>query len=288
MSQNSAFKEGLYMGVKIAGLSPHPPLIIPEVGGRRRKEVQKTIDNLKEMSVEIVNAKPDLLITISPHGPIMRDGIAVIYSEYLKGDFRDFGAPQAKYEVKSNLKFIDNLKNKTDSNNIKLTKLKKTDLQSYGFSNELDHGVMVPLHFLLNANLDIPVVAISMGLLDYQTLYKFGKLLDETLDEMDLDGAVLASGDLSHKLKPGAPAGYNPEAENFDKELTTLLSQEKFEEVLKIDKNLIEKAGECGYRPIIMTLGAIQNYDVSSDLKSYEGPFGVGYAVCSFKINDKR
>lgn len=272
------------MGVKIAGLSPHPPLIIPEVGGRRRKEVQKTIDSLQELSEEIVNSKPDILITISPHGPILRDGIAVVYSENLKGDFRDFGAPQAKYEVKSNLKFIDELKNKTDAKNIKLVKLKRKDLQSYGFSNQLDHGVMVPLHFLLNANLDIPIVVISMGLLDYQTLYRFGKLLDETLIDMGLEGAILASGDLSHKLKPGAPAGYNPEAENFDKELTTLLSQKKFEEVLKIDKSLIEKAGECGYRPIIMTLGAIHNYDVKSDLKSYEGPFGVGYAVCSFKI----
>lgn len=276
------------MSVTIAGLSPHPPLIIPEVGGHRRKEVQKTIDNLQELSEEIVNSDPDILITISPHGPILRDGIAVVYSEKLQGDFRDFGAPQAKYEVKSNLKFIDELKNKTDNNNIKLVKLGKKDLQSYGFSNELDHGVMVPLHFLLKADLDIPVVAISMGLLNYQTLFKFGELLDETLNNMNLDGAVLASGDLSHKLKPGAPAGYNSDAENFDKELTTLLSQEKFDEVLKIDKSLIDKAGECGYRPIIMTLGAIHNYDVESNLKSYEGPFGVGYAVCSFKINPER
>ena len=274
------------MGITFAGLSPHPPLIIPEVGGQRKKEVQKTIDSLSDLGEELVNSEPDILITISPHGPVLRDGIAVIYTKELKGDFRDFGAPQARYEMKSNLKFIDKLKNETDENNIKLIKLEKKDLQSYGFSNELDHGVMVPLHYLLEAGLDVPVIAISMGLLDYKTLYNFGKLLDNTLRKMNLDGAVIASGDLSHKLKPGAPAGYDPEAENFDKKLTNLLSQGKFENVLKMDKSLIEKAGECGFRPIIMTLGAIQDYNVESDLKSYEGPFGVGYAVCSFKINE--
>jgi len=272
------------MGVVFAGLSPHPPLIIPEVGGKRRKEIQKTIDSLKVFGKEVVDSNPDLVIIISPHGPVLRDGISVSYSKSLSGDFRDFGVPQANYEVESNLAFIDRLKNKTDKNDIKLVKLKKEDLKNYGLSNELDHGVMVPLHFLLKADLNVPIISISMGLLDYKTLYDFGELLDLTLKKMDLDGAVIASGDLSHKLKPGAPAGYNPEAEMFDKKLTNLLSQEKFNEVLTIDKTLIKKAGECGLRPIIMTLGSIQNYNVQSDLKSYEGPFGVGYAVCSFNI----
>ncbi len=273
------------MGIKIAGLSPHPPLIIPEVGGKERKKVKKTINSLEEMSKEFANKDLDLLITISPHGAVFRDGIAAIDSEVLKGDFRDFGVPQAKYEVKSFLEFVDILKKNSLANDIKLIKLNKEDLRSYGMDKELDHGVMVPLHYLEEANLDLPIVPLSMGLLDYTTLYEFGKLIDKSLKEMNLNGAILASGDLSHRLKPGAPAGYNPKAEDFDKKLIKLLEKEKFKEVLKMDKALIEKAGECGLRPIIITLGALDEYDVESDLKSYEAPFGVGYAVCTFNIN---
>lgn len=272
------------MGIVAAGLSPHPPLIIPEVGGARLQDVQKTVESLQEMAQDIVDTQPDLLITISPHGPVFRDAIAVIDLPRLEGDFIDFGSPQASYEVESDLNFIEKLTEKADENNIQLVRLGKKELSNYGLRNELDHGVLVPLHYLKEAGLDIPLVALSMGLLDYNTLYKFGNLLDQVLEEMGLDGAVVASGDLSHRLKPGAPAGYNPRAEEFDKELVSLLKAEKFEEVLKIDKSLIEKAGECGLRPLIIALGVLKNYNVKSDLKSYEGPFGVGYAVCSFNI----
>ena len=276
------------MGISIVGLSPHPPLIIPEVGGERIKEVEKTVDSLRELSEEVVSSNPDLLITISPHGPVFRDAIAVINSEILRGDFRDFGVPQASYEVSSEPKFIDNLKKKANNNSIKLVKLGRNELKSYGLNNELDHGVLVPLHYLKEAGLNVPVVVLSMGLLNYKTLYKFGTLLDETLKEMNINGAIIASGDLSHRLKPGAPAGYNPKAEEFDKKINSLLSEENFEEVLNIDKNLIDKAGECGLRPLIIALGSIKDYEVNSDLKSYEGPFGVGYAVCSIKTEKER
>ena len=273
------------MGVKIAGLSPHPPLIVPGVGGDRLNEVQKTINSLRELSKEIVSSNVDLIITISPHGPVFRDAVAVIDLPILKGDFSEFGAPQASYEIESNLKFIEELEKEANSHQIKLVKLGRENLNNYGLKDELDHGVLVPLHYLKEAKLDVPLIAISMGLLDYNTLYKFGSLIDEVLKKMNINGAVLASGDLSHRLKPGAPAGYNPKAENFDKKLISILEEEKYEKLLNIDKNLIDKAGECGLRPLIIALGALENYKVSSDLKSYEGPFGVGYAVCSFNID---
>ncbi|MGM0410241.1 MAG: AmmeMemoRadiSam system protein B [Bacillota bacterium] len=274
------------MGIKIAGLSPHPPLIIPEVGGEERKKVKKTINSLKEMAQEFANEDLDLLITISPHGAVFRDAIAAIDFEVLKGDFRDFGVPHVNYEVNNFLEFVDKLKENSLKKDIKLLKLNKSDLRSYGMDKELDHGVLVPLHYLQEAKLEVPVVPLSMGLLNYNTLYEFGKLIDNTLKEMNLKGALLASGDLSHRLKPGAPAGYNPKAKNFDNKLINLLEEENFKDILKINKSLIEKAGECGLRPIIMTLGALDKYDVESDLKSYEGPFGVGYAVCTFNINE--
>jgi aromatic ring-opening dioxygenase LigB subunit len=55
---------------------------------------------------------------------------------------------------------------------------------------------------------------------------------------------------------------------------------------MNIDQNLIEKAGECGLRPLLITLGALKDYEVTTDLKSYEGPFGVGYGVASFTCEE--
>ena len=53
--------------------------------------------------------------------------------------------------------------------------------------------------------------------------------------------------------------------------------------VLNLDEDLIEHAGECGLRSIVILLGALQGLSVTPQILSYEGPFGVGYLVASFE-----
>jgi AmmeMemoRadiSam system protein B len=48
-------------------ISPHPPIILPEVGGDELPKVKKTIDALKAAASELAAAKPEELIIISPH-----------------------------------------------------------------------------------------------------------------------------------------------------------------------------------------------------------------------------
>ncbi|HDJ99719.1 MAG TPA: extradiol ring-cleavage dioxygenase, partial [Firmicutes bacterium] len=40
------------MSVLIGAISPHPPLLIPEVGGREREKVRRTDLSLKRMAEE--------------------------------------------------------------------------------------------------------------------------------------------------------------------------------------------------------------------------------------------
>jgi len=54
--------------------------------------------------------------------------------------------------------------------------------------------------------------------------------------------------------------------------------------ILNIDPHLVEEAGECGYRSIIILLGALSGLSWQPEILSYEGPFGVGYLVINFKI----
>ena len=95
---------------------------------------------------------------------------------------------------------------------------------------------------------------------------------------------VIASGDLSHKLKEGAPAGYHPKGKVYDQRLLQFLRDGDTIELLNIDPDLVEKAGECGLRAIQIMLGSIDGYDHIVQELSYEGPFGVGYAVVRFDM----
>ena len=40
-------------------LSPHPPLIIPAIGGNSLEDVKATVSGMKEMARELVDSKPD-------------------------------------------------------------------------------------------------------------------------------------------------------------------------------------------------------------------------------------
>ncbi|RCW49281.1 MULTISPECIES: AmmeMemoRadiSam system protein B [unclassified Halanaerobium] len=273
------------MTVKCTALLPHPPIIIPEIGGRELDNAEKTVDGVKKTAAKIAKTEDlDLLITISPHGPVFKSHAAVIIKESLFGSFKEFGKPSLKFKEKSDIDFSHSLVNNAEKKGLNLAGLEAEVLKKYGIEEELDHGILVPWYYLKQAGLDLPIIPITIGFISYSELFKIGKIIAETAEQMDYNITVLASGDLSHRLKRGAPAGYHPDGEVFDKILIDKLKTKKFKEVLEINKKLIENAGECGLRPIIMMLGSIENKDVDVDFYSYEGPFGVGYAELYFQV----
>ena len=44
-----------------------------------------------------------------------------------------------------------------------------------------------------------------------------------------------------------------------------------------MDPVMVNEGGECGLRSIIIAMGSLDGYNISSQVLSYEGPFGVGY-----------
>jgi AmmeMemoRadiSam system protein A len=52
-----------------------------------------------------------------------------------------------------------------------------------------------------------------------------------------------------------------------------------------LDPVLLEKAAECGFRSVIMLLGTLDQCEFQVRVHSYQGPFGVGYGVASFRLN---
>jgi aromatic ring-opening dioxygenase LigB subunit len=93
---------------------------------------------------------------------------------------------------------------------------------------------------------------------------------------------------MSHRLQPGAPAGYDPQGQVFDRLIRESLAVMDTKRILDVPEVLADRAGECGLRPIIMLLGVLSDFNVESKIYSYEGPFGVGYLVAGFKLRGAR
>lgn len=274
------------MGVKCAALLPHPPIVIEEIGGKELKKAEKTVQGFKKTAAEIAEFRDelDLIVFITPHGPVFRSTASMIIKEKLAGDFSDFGFPKLNFQEKSDIVFAEKLLSNTQAKNLHLQPLRNSDLKNYGIDQELDHGIMVPLNYLEGAGIRLPLIPLSIGFISYQELYKIGQEIARTARELDYQIAVIASGDLSHRLKKGAPAGFNSEAHLFDEKLIEYFKAKDFDSILNFDQKLVEKAGECGLRPIVTMLGALDNLDVELNVNSYEGPFGVGYGTVFIKV----
>jgi hypothetical protein len=72
----------------------------------------------------------------------------------------------------------------------------------------------------------------------------------------------------------------------FDQKIIGFLRKKKVKEIINMDSKLIEEAGECGYRSILILLGILDNTDWEPEILSYQAPFGVGYLTANFKLNE--
>jgi len=263
-----------------AFLVPHPPLIIPEVGRGEEKAIQKTIDAYRQIAAQIVELKPSTICVISPHATTYSDYFHISSGESAKGDFGSFHAPQAILSASYDSQLVANIAQMAQS----------TDFPAgvQGERNKhLDHGTMIPLHFINEVYRDYKLIRLSISGLPYLAHYEYGKLLQKVFNaEPNRSIVFIASGDLSHMLKEDGPYGFAKEGPAFDEMICSILRRGSFLDLFAIDPVFAEAAGECGLRSIFVMAGILDGYALIPKLLSYEGPFGVGYAVASFSIRE--
>ncbi|HDP69525.1 MAG TPA: AmmeMemoRadiSam system protein A [Actinobacteria bacterium] len=263
------------MSIVIGCITPHPPILVPEIGGSSISQIEATQNAMYEIVDRVAYLKPDTLIFISPHSPAFSDAITIKMRSQLSGSLAQFGAFSVSFQVENDVEMAKAITDEAGSAGIPVIDLSK---QGYQHLEELDHGVLVPLYFL-REKLSTPIVSLSISYLSYPKHYQLGVAIQRASERLGRRVAFIASGDLSHRLTSSAPAGYNPRGIDFDLTVKKIIERAEFPKLLKIDESLIEDAGECGLRSLIALGGVFEGQKVKSRILSYEGPFGVGYMV---------
>lgn len=261
-------------------LVPHPPIMVREVAKEEFATVEETAIAMQDLAREMQKMNPDTVIIISPHAPIFQDAVVIYDLDDLKGDLSSFGAPEVKVKMKFDTPLAKAIVSESEKAGVYAALLDKQRLSRYGLPDKLDHGVVVPMSFF--KDFEPQAVVMSMGVFSPNELYVFGIAMRKAIQASGKKVIVIASGDMSHKITHHAPAGYHPDGEVFDRAVMDALRTGDFEALFSIPDEIRENAGECGYRSLIMGLGALDGYDVKSTVLSYQAPFGVGYLVASF------
>ena len=263
----------------IAGafMVPHPPLIVPEVGRGQERNIQSTIDAYHEVGRRIGRLKPEVIVLISPHQTMYADYFHISPGTGARGDFGRFQAGQVKTEVAYDTEFVEQLCRKAGKAGLPAgTEGEQT--------SRLDHGTMVPLYFVNQYWRSYRLVRMGLSGLSFSLHYQLGQNLRETAEALDRRMVLVASGDLSHRLKPDGLYGYQKEGPEYDRRVMEAMGKGKFQELLKFDESFCERAGECGHRSFVITAGALEQEEITPQRLSYEGPFGVGYGICAYEV----
>lgn len=268
--------------ITYTALSPHPPLLIPEIGGVRLGDVSKTQQGLQEMARQLVDSCPETIVFLTPHGNIFSDALSALSDKVLEGDFANFGCSIGS-SAHNDLELLKEIEARSNSAQINFIALDKELARTHRLQHRLDHGILVPFHFLQQAGLpQVQVLAISIGYLPLMDLYSFGGFIRDAANALGRNIAIVASGDMSHFLKDEGPYQYHPDGAHFDARVKELLEKGDVVSFINMPEDLRNNAGECGYRSIVIMLGALDGREFSSKVFSYEGPFGVGYLTAGF------
>jgi len=262
---------GSESSIVFSGIAPHPPIMVPEVGRESADEVRGSIDGMAELTKRLIASGAETIVLISPHAPLQPDAFVAYQGPVLRGNFATFRAPAVRLEARLDEELLKAISDAAANEGY--------SVESLGSGQNLDHGTAVPLYFLQRNGWTGQVVALGYSFLSNEDHLRFGACIGKAVAKTGRKAGLIASGDLSHRLKPDAPAGYNPTAHIFDTEVVDALRTNSPKRIINIDQDLRRNAGECGYRSMLIALGATGEQPWACDVIHYEAPFGVGYLV---------
>ena len=245
--------------------------MVPEVGRDAISEVLGSIDAMADFAGRINDNGAQTIVLISPHAPLERNSFVAYQASRLYGSFANFRAPETTVEFELDRELLEAIVRAAGEDGYSVSELDER--------HELDHGSAVPLYFLQRNGWRGRVVVLGYSFLTNDDHQKFGNCIKRAVAEVNVPTAFVASGDLSHRLKPEAPAGFNPVAVNFDQQVVAAIRDHAPQRIAEIDPDLRRLAGECGYRSMLVALGVTSGSAEACEVLNYEAPFGVGYLV---------
>lgn len=268
-------------------VTPHPAIIVPEVGGDQLSEAEATVRAMRTVQAKAAGMAPETIVLLSPHAPIALRQMGISMASAYEGSLAFFRAPHVTVAAEGDQQLAEVIMEKALDKGVR-----STITASHGEVVELDHGSTVPLVYLMGS-LDRPcrLVLLAFSQSSREEHVLFGRAVTEAILEAPQRVIYVASGDMSHRLIPGAPAGYDPLGARFDDAVTHAFGAGDWDALLTIDPGLIVAAGECGYRSLAVLAGVVAaardaGFQTKNRVLSYEGPFGVGYLVGEVEVSE--
>jgi AmmeMemoRadiSam system protein A len=249
---------------------PHAPVLVPGVSGERGDAAAASRQALRQAAAAVLARRPEAVVLISPHSPRQPGAFGLWAEDPLQGSFAQFAAPQVRVSLP-----LDQALARL----ITVEALAQQEKTWEISDAPLDHGALVPLWFLAEAGWAGPTVIISLKGSGGNGLTALGGAIAAAARRLPRRIALIASGDMSHRLAAGAPCGFHPQAGRFDEAFIHLLRAGDYRGVAELPPELRELAAEDAVDVTLIAAAAVHWQNPGHEVLNYEAPFGVGYGV---------
>lgn len=256
------------MTISCAVLMCHAPIVIPQIAGQRAADCAASTSAMQATASHLLGHQPDALVVISPHAPRDRTRFGVVDADELVGDFGRFGASHVGLRLPGAPRAASALRQSAREQGLELWSVPGAPL---------DHGALVPLHFVSKAGWHGPTLLLALPYPGTRSEAEMGRALAAAAQACGERWCVLASGDMSHRLTRDAPAGYHPEAREFDARFRSLIEHGELARACALDAGLRDIAAEDVVDSCTVAAAAVGFSAAGHHALCYEAPFGVGY-----------
>jgi len=256
------------MSLVYAAVVPHAPLLVPAIAKKNAALLDQTRQQLNCLAQECYAVQPDVLIVITPHGPVIGENIVAMLADEHRGSFRDFGDIQTKVRLPGAVGFTHRLKERAAAEHIMML------LQTV---SELDYGSAIPLLFLLPHQPRPRVLPLAVSSECRGQLVRFGHVLYDFIQQQPERVALIASADLSRDHPTTVTArNHTAEERRFSQALTKL-------EIGPLEDQRNDPR-TCGLIPLLLFIVTLQSVRAKAKIHTMEAPFAVGQMTVSYKF----
>lgn len=264
------------MPIITAALLPPSPLLIPEIGKQNNQLLHKTTQAYKQVAAILKKEEVEIIIVISPFGLSQNENVSLNIGPQLKISFQEFGYLATIKTLNPALRLADEINNAMGHDYP----------VKFGSQEKLDYGSAIPLALLtdeLKSVKALPLFPAEQQNRAYH--YMFGKKLGEVLRARPEKIAIIAAGDLSHRLKKNSPGGYSPKGVRFDNRLIEYFNDAEngLNKIVNIEEKAGEEAMEGCLKQLNLLIGIIGE-NCQAQILAYQNDFGVGYLSADFNL----
>jgi hypothetical protein len=244
--------------------APATPVLVPEVGRGRERQAVRTIAALRRAGRLLRSTAPDALVVVlaaKVPGLVAR----VPATGALRRRFDHLDAPELEWADPVDPALTGAILERMPG-------IVESD------SDEWPQDALTGLYFIAG-RASMPSVCLQLPADDLTFATDTGRAIRATAERRGGALAVLAVGELSSRLFPGAPGGDHTEGASFDAQALAAL-EERRPDLLPGLVGLGNEAGQSALAQLAALLAAVSE-EMPTSLLSYESPFGVGYAVAT-------